>query len=78
MNGSMTAMITPTARKRRQQRSFRPGVHHLCLKVENIDETMKTSPVPIAPAPHQGTRGKRAVFFDSSATGAVRVEVTGQ
>lgn len=55
-----------------------PGLHHFCMKVDNIDETIKTAPVPTAPVPHQGTRGKRAVFFDSNATGGVRIEVTGQ
>lgn len=54
-----------------------PGLHHLCLKVEDVGTTQATAPVPTAPALHQGTKGKRALFLDSTATGGVRVEVTG-
>jgi len=55
-----------------------PGLHHLCLKVEDVGEAMKVSPVPPAPKPHQGTQGKRAVFLDKSATQGVQVELTGK
>ena len=38
------------------------GLHHFCLKVNDVDEAMKTSPVPTAaPNAHQGKQGKRAV-----------------
>jgi len=54
-----------------------PGLHHFCLKVNDVSEAMKDSPVPTAPKPHQGTQGKRALFLDKSATQGVQVELTG-
>lgn len=54
-----------------------PGLHHFCLKVADVGEAMATSPVATAPAPHQGTQGKRALFLDKSATQGVQVELTG-
>jgi methylmalonyl-CoA/ethylmalonyl-CoA epimerase len=54
-----------------------PGLHHFCLKVDDVSEAQKDSPVPTAPNPHQGTQGKRALFFDKTATQGVQVEVTG-
>jgi methylmalonyl-CoA/ethylmalonyl-CoA epimerase len=55
-----------------------PGLHHFCLKVEDVGEAMKESPVPTAPRSHQGTQGKRAVFLEANATQGVRVELTGR
>jgi methylmalonyl-CoA/ethylmalonyl-CoA epimerase len=55
-----------------------PGLHHFCLKVADIDEAMEHSPVATAPQPHQGTQGKRALFFDKNATGGVLMEATGK
>lgn len=55
-----------------------PGLHHFCLKVDNIDEAMTDSPVPTAPASHQGTRGKRALFLNKDATDGIQVELTGE
>ena len=54
-----------------------PGLHHFCLRVDDVAEAMKQSPVPTAPAAHQGTQGKRAVFLDRTATQDVQVELTG-
>jgi methylmalonyl-CoA/ethylmalonyl-CoA epimerase len=54
-----------------------PGLHHFCLRVEDVTEAMKESPVSTAPQPHQGTQGKRAVFLEATATQGVRVELTG-
>jgi methylmalonyl-CoA/ethylmalonyl-CoA epimerase len=54
-----------------------PGLHHICLRVADVSIAQATSPVPTAPAPHQGTQGKRALFFDKTATGGVLLEVTG-
>ena len=55
------------------------GLHHLCLKVDNVDKALTDAPVPAAaPTPHQGTAGKRALFFDNSHTDGIIVEVTGQ
>lgn len=54
------------------------GLHHFCLKVDDVAEAMKSSPVPTAPSAHQGTNGKRAVFLDNNATDGVQVELTGK
>jgi methylmalonyl-CoA/ethylmalonyl-CoA epimerase len=55
-----------------------PGLHHFCLKVADVGEAQKMSPVSTAPQPHQGTQGKRALFLDKSATHGVQVELTGK
>ena len=55
-----------------------PGLHHFCLKVVDVDQTMKDLPVPAAPNMHQGTQGKRALFLDKNATQGVQVELTGK
>ncbi len=55
-----------------------PGLHHFCLKVDDVDEAMKASPVPTASQPHQGTQGKRALFLDKAATQGVQIELTGK
>ena len=54
-----------------------PGLHHFCLKVEDVGEAMKSSPVPTAATAHQGTQGKLAVFLDKTQTQNVQVEFTG-
>lgn len=54
------------------------GLHHFCLRVEDLDDAMRRSPVPTAPRPHQGTQGKRAVFLDTAVTEGVPVELTGK
>ncbi len=55
-----------------------PGLHHFCLKVEDVADAMAKSPVPTAPKMHQGTQGKRALFLDKTATQGVQVELTGK
>lgn len=55
-----------------------PGLHHFCLKVDDVEEAKQNSPVPTAPALHQATQGKRALFLDKSATQGVQVELTGK
>jgi methylmalonyl-CoA/ethylmalonyl-CoA epimerase len=55
-----------------------PGLHHFCLRVDDLDDAIAQSPVAAAAAPHQGTQGKRAVFLDPAATQGVRVELTGK
>lgn len=54
-----------------------PGLHHFCLRVADVSAAQASSPVPTAPAPHQGTQGKRALFLDRRATQGVQVEFTG-
>jgi methylmalonyl-CoA/ethylmalonyl-CoA epimerase len=59
-----------------------PGLHHLCLLVDDVGEAAAALPerglAPQAPQPHQGTRGKRALFIHPEGTGSVRVELTGR
>lgn len=55
-----------------------PGLHHFCLKVDDVGQAGDTSPVPTAPTSHQGTQGKRALFLDKAATQNVLVELTGK
>lgn len=54
-----------------------PGLHHFCLKVDDVAEAMADCPVPTAPAMHQGTLGKRALFLAADATPGAVVELTG-
>jgi methylmalonyl-CoA/ethylmalonyl-CoA epimerase len=54
------------------------GLHHLCLKVDDVADAQANSPVPTAPHTHQGTQGKRALFLDKNATQGVQVELTGK
>lgn len=55
-----------------------PGLHHFCLRVENVAQAKATSLIPTAPNLHQGTQGKRALFLDPAATHGVQVELTGR
>jgi len=58
-----------------------PGLHHFCLKVDDVGQAHGELPkmnLPVAANIHQGTQGKRALFLDQSATQGVPVEVTGK
>ena len=55
-----------------------PGLHHFCLRVDDVAQAMKESPVATAANLHQGTQGKRALFLDKLATQGVQVELTGR
>ena len=58
-----------------------PGLHHFCLRVDDVAVAMTASSkldLPTTLAPHQGTQGKRAVFLDKSHTQGVQVELTGR
>lgn len=57
------------------------GLHHFCLRVDDTGAAFAELPkrgLPTAPALHQGTRGRRALFLDSCACQGVLVEVTGE
>jgi methylmalonyl-CoA/ethylmalonyl-CoA epimerase len=58
-----------------------PGLHHLCFRVDDVGQALVELPAlglpAAAPAPHQGTQGKRALFLDKTATQDVQLEVTG-
>lgn len=69
--------LTPEHPLQRWLKANGAGLHHFCLSVDDVGEAQRLAPVPTAPQPHQGTLGKRALFFDRSATHNVLVEVTG-
>jgi methylmalonyl-CoA/ethylmalonyl-CoA epimerase len=57
------------------------GLHHICLRVDNVGSAMSElheQGVATAPAMHQGTWGKRAIFLDKSSTMDIQVEITGE
>jgi methylmalonyl-CoA/ethylmalonyl-CoA epimerase len=57
------------------------GLHHFCLAVDDVDTGAQAATVrgvPAAPKPHQGTKGKRAIFLDRTASDGVQVELTGR
>lgn len=56
------------------------GLHHFCLKVDNVGESFEMMSDMIAAnvTPHQGTQGKRALFLDKTKTQNVQVELTGE
>jgi methylmalonyl-CoA/ethylmalonyl-CoA epimerase len=62
-------------------REHGPGLHHFCLKVDNVnaafEEVQQMGLPPGQAKPHQGTAGKRAMFLDAQATDGIRVELTG-
>ncbi|WBB54658.1 VOC family protein [Verrucosispora sp. WMMD573] len=56
------------------------GLHHLCFAVPDVEVAWTGDGVgvpPAQPAPHQGTRGRRAVFLDPACTGGVQLELVG-
>jgi methylmalonyl-CoA/ethylmalonyl-CoA epimerase len=58
-----------------------PGLHHLCLAVDDVGQAFVDLPrqgLSVAPATHQGTQGKHALFLGKSETQGVQVEVTGK
>ncbi|HLJ10157.1 MAG TPA: VOC family protein [Planctomycetaceae bacterium] len=57
------------------------GLHHLCFRVDDVGQAFVELPqqgLGVAPAPHQGTQGKRALFLDKAASQGVQLEVTGK
>ena len=58
-----------------------PGLHHICLSVNNVDEASEKcleKDLKLGESqPHQGTQGKRALFLSRESTGNVIVELTG-
>jgi methylmalonyl-CoA/ethylmalonyl-CoA epimerase len=57
------------------------GLHHFCLKVNDISEAsenIRSIHLEPASAAHQGTQGKRALFIQKQTTGGIQVELTGK
>jgi methylmalonyl-CoA/ethylmalonyl-CoA epimerase len=59
-----------------------PGLHHFCFGVDDVAAAGAALPAhDLAagePQPHQGTKGKRALFLDRAGTQGVQVELTGK
>ena len=58
-----------------------PGLHHFCLKVDNVSqagESLKSMNLEGALKSHQGTQGKRALFIKTETTSGIQVELTGE
>ncbi len=58
-----------------------PGLHHICFKVDDVAQAREQASaqgLEPAAAIHQGTQGRRAMFFDPASTDGEPVEITGQ
>jgi len=57
------------------------GLHHFCLTVDDVGDAFvgveELGLPPGEPSPHQGTKGKRALFLDKAVTDGIQVELTG-
>jgi len=57
------------------------GLHHFCFAVGDVvqeaQEAAETGIQAGESRPHQGTKGKSALFLDKATTGNVQVELTG-
>ena len=58
-----------------------PGLHHFCLAVDSIEQSFndlyRQTGLRPAPSMHQGTKGKKALFIDSTNTPGITIELTG-
>ncbi|MCH6257648.1 VOC family protein [Puniceicoccaceae bacterium K14] len=57
-----------------------PGLHHFCMRVDNVQHSFETLPesgISTAPGVHQGTQGKKALFLNKEQSQNIQVEVTG-
>jgi methylmalonyl-CoA/ethylmalonyl-CoA epimerase len=73
--------LTPDHPLQEWLRKNGPGLHHFCLRVDDVVQAHAGLPqrgLPVAHKIHRGTQGKRALFLDTSATQGVQVEVTGK
>lgn len=56
------------------------GLHHVCMKVDDIEESLAELPArglkPRGGQTHSGPRGRRAAFIDPAATQGVLWEIT--
>jgi methylmalonyl-CoA/ethylmalonyl-CoA epimerase len=59
-----------------------PGLHHFCFGLDEVAAAGAALPAHDLAAgesqPHQGTKGKRALFLDRAGTQGVQVELTGK
>ena len=57
------------------------GLHHLCIKVDDVDlaseEMRRVGLEPGEPQTREGAQGQRALFLDPASTGGIQVEITG-
>ncbi|MCI0530706.1 MAG: methylmalonyl-CoA epimerase [candidate division Zixibacteria bacterium] len=55
-----------------------PGLHHLCLEVENLEETLKylsNKRVELIGSPSIGSSGKKIIFLHPRSTGGILIEL---
>lgn len=83
MGGAQLQLVQPLTADHPLQawlKEHGPGLHHFCLKVANVGAAqaeLNAAGLTTAAAPHQGTKGKRALFLMKGPTQGVQVEVTG-
>jgi methylmalonyl-CoA/ethylmalonyl-CoA epimerase len=57
-----------------------PGIHHLCLAVDELDATLErcraAGIVVLDPEPRRGAEGTRVAFLHPKSTGGILVELT--
>jgi methylmalonyl-CoA epimerase len=57
-----------------------PGIHHVCLRVTDLDEALETAGdaglAPIPPGIREGAGGHRVAFLHPRGTGGVLLELT--
>lgn len=74
--------LTPDHPLQQWLREHGSGLHHLCLRVEDVADAHAAASARGFVAPetplHQGTQGKRALFLDKAHTGGIQLEVTGK
>jgi len=72
--------LTPDHPLQSWLREHGPGLHHFCLKVDQIDssiEEARREGISVTAALHQGTQGKRALFLPKEIAQGVQIELTG-
>ena len=56
-----------------------PGIHHLCLAVDDLDDTLARCRAagftPIDPEPRRGAEGKRVAFLHPNTTSGILIEL---
>ena len=56
-----------------------PGIHHLCLAVDDLDDTLARCRAagftPIDPEPRRGAEGKRVAFLHPKTTSGILIEL---
>jgi methylmalonyl-CoA/ethylmalonyl-CoA epimerase len=69
----------PTSSIARHLATRGAGIHHVCLRVTDLDEALRKAGTagvsPIPPAVRRGASGARIAFFHPRATGGILIEL---